>query len=163
MVFSRDRESFMKDNITCINNTLLVIDRCAVLTYDGMCLRCRYCYWRNSRHKRGMLKPEILSYRFGGIRVSFPVSGALQKASEDAAPSLHGDAPLSTLPRPTSVVRLGPVRSVRIRNPMRPIDFSATHAPGFRHDVRDRFGQSRRSGVTPEKRFDFFSFLGQLR
>jgi hypothetical protein len=55
----------------------------------------------------------------------------------------------------------GTVRSVRIRNPMRPIDFSERYAPGFRHNVRDQFGLDRRSGGTPEKRLGFFVFLAR--
>ena len=53
----------------------------------------------------------------------------------------------------------GQVRSARIHNSMYPIAFSARQAPGFRPDVRDKFGRVRRSGGTPEKRFGFFGFL----
>jgi len=71
--------------------------------------------------------PGILSYRFGGIRVSFPVSGALQKASRDAAPSLHGDAPLPSPRATTSAFRPGSVGSaVQLDVPDQ--IFSTTHS-----------------------------------
>ena len=46
---------------------------------------------------------------------------------------------------------------------MRPIDFSARHAPGFLLSVRDKFGRDCGSGGTPENRLGFFDFQEQKR
>jgi hypothetical protein len=71
--------------------------------------------------------------------------------SPGRTPSLH---PATTDPGSSA-----PVRSVRSRNSMHPIDFSANRSPGFRHGVRDGFGRDQRSKATPEKRLAFFGLV----
>jgi hypothetical protein len=74
-------------------------------------------------------------------------------------------APSCTLPYPgtTDLGSSVPVRPVRTRNSMSPINFSARHAPGFRPDIRDNFGRDSQSGWTPGNRLGFFAFLQQKR
>jgi hypothetical protein len=71
----------------------------------------------------------------------------------------------ASLPHPPSErpLQFGSVQSVRTRNSMCPIKFSAQHTPRFRPFVRDKFGTERSSGGTPEKRLVFFGFLARVR
>jgi hypothetical protein len=74
-------------------------------------------------------------------------------------------APGRTLPCPrlNRPSELGPVRSVRTRNSMSPIDFSTSQSSEVQPCVRDRFGTERSSGGTPENRLGFFDFQEQMR